>query len=111
MTTKIFKLDKSQIVDKGIRIGACLATDYITVDGHKVDYMYREEPDFEADSGWRFQAGLETQEYIDNPNNLMYYDVNTIANYDEAIIPYLALPIGSELVRVKGTKNFSKILQ
>ena len=61
--------------------------------------MYREEPSFDEDSGWRFFSGTETQEYVDNPKNLMIYDVNTIANYDHAIIPYLNMPIGAELER------------
>jgi hypothetical protein len=80
-------------------MGACLASDKITVEGLPVKYMYREEPQFEADSGWRFFSGSETQEYVDNPSNSMFYDVNTIANYDLSIIPYLEMPIGVELER------------
>jgi hypothetical protein len=61
--------------------------------------MYREEPDFAEDSGWRFFSGKEDQEYVDKPENTMIYDVNTIANYDPAIIPYLDMKIGTELER------------
>lgn len=61
--------------------------------------MYREEPDGAYDSGWRFFSGEETQEYVDDPNNIMVYDVNTIANYDPAIIPYLDSPYGSAFRR------------
>lgn len=36
----------------------CLATDRIMVDGSRIGYMYREEPDPDMpDSGWRFTAG------------------------------------------------------
>lgn len=90
-------------------IGGCLATDKITVEGELVDYMYRENPEFEVDSGWRFLSGTETQDYADNPSNWAIYDINTIANYDNAIIPYLDLPIGTELERVKGTETFRRI--
>ncbi len=83
-----------------------MATDKITVDGELVDFMYRESPDFENDSGWRFLSGTESQEYADNADNWAIYNVNTIANYDNAIIDYLDLPIGTELERVKGTSNF-----
>jgi len=41
--------------------------------------LYREEPRHDADSGWVFTAGTESQEYMDNPDNLAIYDVNTIA--------------------------------
>ena len=55
----------------------------------KVGYMYREIPETSMDSGWRFFSGTEKQEEIDNPENIGIYDVNTIANYDASIIPYL----------------------
>ena len=29
----------------------------------------------------------------------MIYEINTIANYDRAIIPYLHMPTGTELIR------------
>ena len=90
-------------------MGACIATDKITVDGELVDYMTREEPQNEMDSGWQFFSGTEDQEYIDNPDNSAIYDLNTIANYDPAIIPYLELPIGTQLERVHGTDEFEII--
>ena len=79
--------------------GACLATDRITVDGEIVGYCYREAPDNEVDCGWRFMAGDETQEYVDNPDNWAFYDVNTIANYDASITAILEAPIGSAFER------------
>ena len=90
-------------------MGACIATDKITVEGELVDYMTREEPNNELDSGWQFFSGTEDQEYIDNPDNSAIYDVNTIANYDPAIIPYLELPFGTQLERVRGTDKFQII--
>lgn len=90
-------------------LGGCIATDKITVDGLPVTYMYREEPDNDVDSGWRFMSGEEDQEYLDDPNNSGIYEVNTIANYDRAIIPYLHLPLGTELERADGTDVFEII--
>lgn len=103
---KKYKLPADKIIDLANGFGACLATDKITVDGELVDFMYREDPAFEADSGWRFFSGTEDQDYVDNPDNSAFYDINTIANYDKAIIPYLHLPAGTELERVKGTDKF-----
>jgi hypothetical protein len=90
-------------------VGGCFATDMITVHGHKVGFMYREEPEFDADSGWRFLAGNESQEYLDDPTNLAIYAVNTIANHDADIIPYLHAPIGSAFEREGGSGNFVEI--
>ena len=109
MTTKNFKIKADEFVDLVPKMGGCFATDKITVDGMKVGYMYREDPDDQVDSGWRFFSGSEDQNYIDNPDNTMFYNVNTIANYDRAIIPYLDSPIGSEFERIEGTNKFQII--
>ncbi len=84
----------------------CIATDKITVDGLPVGYMYREKPVDEVDTGWCFLSGTESQEYIDNSENSGVYMVNTIANYDKAIIPYLDLPAGIALERIESTDKF-----
>ena len=90
-------------------MGSCLVSDQITVDGNKVGFMYREESEEENDSGWRFLSGNETQDYIDDPNNSMIFEVNTVANYDPAIVPYLDSPAGVELERVENTDTFIEI--
>jgi hypothetical protein len=103
---KVFKLTGEQIRQIIPNMGACFATDRITVDGLKVGYMYREQPDKAVDSGWRFFSGDESQEYVDDPNNTTIYAVNTNCNYDPAIIPFLRAPIGSAFGRVIGTDTF-----
>ena len=70
----------------------CIATNRITVEGYKVGYCYREEPDGGWDSGWRFTAGDESEAYMDDPNNAGIYKLNTICNDDPDIIPLLHTP-------------------
>ena len=70
----------------------CIATNRITVEGCKVGYCYREEPDGDWDSGWRFTAGDESDDYMDDPNNAGLYKLNTICNDDSDIIPLLNTP-------------------
>ena len=70
----------------------CIATNRITVEGCKVGYCYREKPDGDWDSGWRFTAGDESEEYMDDPNNAGIYKLNTICNDDPDIIPLLNTP-------------------
>lgn len=86
--------------------GGCIASDMITVDGMKVGYMYREEPHYDTDSGWVFLAGIESQDYMDEPSNHAIYDVNTIANCDPEILPFLNAPAGSAFARDPGTGEF-----
>lgn len=106
MKKKQFKLTEDEIEPLVEGLGGCFATDAITVDGEPVGFMYREEPDFDDDSGWRFLSGSESDDYINNPDNLAIYDVNTIANYDRDIIPLLGLPPGTALERKPGSKKF-----
>lgn len=97
-----FLLNKNQIEKKYIAIGnsGCLASNRITVDGLKVGYMYREESSENfPDSGWRFFAGDESQEYTDEFSNFNIFDLNTICNYDETIISYLNSPVGVAYIR------------
>jgi hypothetical protein len=103
---KQFKLRAEDIQPLLISMGGCMATDHITVDGQAVGYMYREEGSHAVDSGWVFMSGHESQAYVDNPDNWAIYDLNTIANYDPAIMLYVALPIGTHLDRVPGTGTF-----
>jgi hypothetical protein len=95
MGEKQFYLRADQIEALAAGRGSCFASDAITVEGKKVGFMYRQTADNEIDCGWRFLAGDESQQYLDDPNHLEIYDVNTIANYDPSIIPFLDFPVGS----------------
>lgn len=67
--------------------------------------MYREQPSNDKpDSGWRFMAGNEDNEYMNNSNHHHIFAINTICNYDRNIIPYLKSKIGSAYIRVNSNK-------
>lgn len=101
-----FRIKSNEIKQLIPNMGYCYASNKITIDGLKIGYMYREETDDDYDSGWRFFSGTEDEEYLNNPENIRIYDVNTIANYDEAIIPYLCYPVGMEIERIKDSDEF-----
>jgi|SRR5688572_1539871 len=105
---KAFKIPGDQILRLIPNMGSCIASDRITVDGARIGYMYREQPDNDVDCGWRFLSGDESQEYADTPDNFAIYEVNTICNYDPAIIPLLDAPFGSAFGRVPGTDGFER---
>jgi hypothetical protein len=106
---KKFKLAPDRIRPVATGHGACIASDHITVRGKPVGFMYREAPENEMDSGWRFLSGLEDQDYMDEADNHGVYDVNTIANYDPTIIPLLDSPRGSVFERTPGAANFRPV--
>ena len=100
MVEKQFGLKRDQIRPVAVGYGACIASDTITVRGEPVGFMYREAPDGPpADSGWHFLSGTESDEYMNDPRNFAFYNVNTIANYDPEIVPFLESPIGSAYAR------------
>jgi hypothetical protein len=103
---KKFVLPVENVTDVIKPMGYCIASDRITVDGEKIGFMYREAREDDDDSGWRFIAGDETEEYMENNLNFMMFDVNYIANIDKAIIPYLTYKMGSEFERVEGADTF-----
>jgi len=111
MKEKKFKLKEEELKKLVDKFAGCIVTDKITVEGLKVGFMYREQPDedIEKDSGWRFFSGTETQDYVDDYDNSQIYSLNTIANYDPAIVPYLNYRIGTELERVEGSDKFQKL--
>ena len=109
MPRKPFRLPADQLKPLVTGRGGCFASDMITVGGHKVGFMYREEADNDIDSGWRFLSGHESQSYLDDAGNLEIYDVNTIANYDPEIIPLLDAPVGSAFERQDVTGRFVEV--
>jgi len=82
--------------------GGCLATDRILVDGASVGYCYREAPCGDWDSGWRFTAGDESDEYMQNPRHSDIYSLNCLANYDVDILPILRTPAPCAFARGEG---------
>jgi len=97
--SKQFKLKPGQIRKLVSGLGGCIASDKITVGGSRVAYMTREASSRPGDSGWVFTSGTESQAYMDDPGNFEVYDVNTIANYDPDIIPFLQARPGSAFER------------
>lgn len=106
MADKQFWLRPEQVRPMIRNGGGCIASDRITVDGRLVGDVCRSEPVDKRDNGWMFLAGDESPEYMDDRGKHMVYDVNTIANYDTAIIPLLNSPIGAAYIRDWETFEF-----
>ena len=68
--------------------GYVFATKALVEQKRPVMYMYKEKVSG-GDSGWRFFAGFEDQSYLNNPNNIGIYSIETILAVDPSIEPYL----------------------
>lgn len=106
---KDFKLKADQIKPIATGYGACFATNMITIEGKRINFMYREKPYNDNDSGWKFFSGFEDEDYINNLKNTQIFDVNTIANYDKDIIPFLNSPINTAFERNQVTGKFEQV--
>jgi hypothetical protein len=79
--------------------GFVFATKMLVDSRRKVRFMYREQPDNPDDSGWRFFCGDEDQSYTDVPDNIGIYDISTILEIDDSILPLLNSPSGTAFER------------
>lgn len=64
--------------------------------------MHREVPVAGGDRGWRCFAGDEDDAYMAKVANHGSCDLNTVAKYDPAIIPFLTAAPGSRFDKVQG---------
>ena len=87
------------------KFGYVMASKMLVENERKVRFMYREEPSVNTrvkrgqDSGWRFFCGDEDQDYLDNPDNIAIYDVDTIIAIDKSVTPYLNSVSGAAFER------------
>ncbi len=91
--------EPATLPDHSIYSRLCFATNMIMEDGQHVAYMYREEPDSDDDSGWRFFSGHESQEYVDDPSNTQVYPIALVAQSTPDIVPLLLSAAGSQFER------------
>lgn len=103
--SKKYRFSEEELQPLALDRGACFASDMITVDGFKVGFLYRQDPDFDGDSGWRFLTGFESDEYMENGDNFGLFDLNLIANCDPEVLELLDRPAGSAFGRDPSVNN------
>jgi hypothetical protein len=54
-----------------------------------------DEPRNPHDSGWAFSTGLETEEYMEDANNMAVVSISSLLELDPALEAILDAPIGS----------------
>lgn len=92
------------IVERYIK--RCYVTQRILRDGARVGYLYREAPDRDDDSGWRFTANDESDAYMDTASNHAYVSVGLVLSKDDAFIDLLDAPAGASFVLDLSTQTY-----
>lgn len=99
--------DDDNIVERYIK--RCFVTKRVLTEGYKVGYLYREEPDEENDSGWRFTSNTESDEYMDDSDNVAYVSLGAVLSRDDSFIDLLELPAGTAFIRDGEAGVFSRL--
>ena len=64
--------------------GGVIITKSVYEGTSKLKWFFREESVNPSDNGWRAIGDHDTQEYLDNPENSIVVDFNTLANIEPA---------------------------
>lgn len=80
----------------GVYSSLCFVSKLVLEAGEPVTYMYRETPTNDDDSGWRFFSGQESQEYLDDPANILVCPVAFVAEHTTEVVPLLLNEPGAE---------------
>ena len=77
--------------------GGCVITKSIYNGESKLKWIVREEGKNENDNGWRTIGDKDTQEYLNNSNNSIIVDFNTLASIEPAVLKIYNMPVGTDL--------------
>lgn len=91
------------------KFGYVMATKMLVDGRRKVRFMYREAPDGPQDSGWRFFCGDEDDAYVNDPDHIAIYDINTILGIDKSVQPYLQAAEGAAFEREDDNTCFTML--
>lgn len=106
------ELFEPNLVDK--YYDRCFVTNKILYEKAQINYIYREEPmekdenrDY-VDTGWRFLSGDESDEYMEDSENISLVSLGAVLSIDDSFIDLLQSEVGKSFRRnEKG--NFEKI--
>lgn len=80
----------------------CLITKK-ALEEERVGYMYRQEPEKDfTDCGWRFMTGDETEEYVNEPGNIIMCRYSTVCNIEPSARAYFYADVGKQYEKVQG---------
>lgn len=91
--------------------GLCFVTKRVLEDGAPVGYLYREEPDNDDDSGWRFTANDESDDYMHDSANVALVSLGAVLSVDDRFIKLLDAPAGAAFAFDRNTQAFVAVEQ
>lgn len=97
---QVYDLDETEPHFTEKYLHRCIATQKVLYENTKIKYFYRQESLGELqngiyDTGWVFMAGDETDEYLENVENLHMVSLGAVLNKDDSFVHLLDEPVGS----------------
>lgn len=89
-------------------IKRCYVSNRVLYDGEKVGYLYREAPDNDTDSGWRFMVDDETEDCLNDTVNLSHVSIGAVLREDNSFIHLLDHEADIAFAR-NGAGEFAKL--
>lgn len=77
--------------------GGCIVTKSLLEGESHFKWLFREDPVHEMDNGWRAFGAEDTKEYVNNTDNMVIVDFNTLVNIEPVILNVYEMPVGTEL--------------
>ncbi len=90
-------------------IGGLMVSKLITELGKKPMFMFRGKREVPEDSGWRIFSGFESDEYVNNPENIGIYHTSHIIEIEPTIKNLLLKGIGSVFERKNEKSEWYKV--
>ncbi|WP_244981839.1 DUF2185 domain-containing protein [Corallococcus exercitus] len=89
--------EERQKLLRGIRLrqGKALVTRFITEGGEPIRFAERLEPAAEEDSGWLFTSGLETEESMEDSDNVVIVPLRSLLGRYKELNAILDAPVGA----------------
>lgn len=89
----MLKISKNEFIKNS---GGCIVSKNIIEGKGKIKWVFREESVNENDNGWRFFSDIDDDQYVNDANNLIVCDYNTVANIEPALISIYLFPVGTD---------------
>ncbi len=87
--------------------GGCIITKNLLNRESHFKWIFREIGVNSEDNGWRAFGEEDSEEYVNDPKNLVVVDFNTLAKIEPAVLRIYELPVGSDLVfHPEGPKGY-----
>lgn len=75
-----------------------------------IGYCYRDYPETNIDSGWRFLYGDEDEDYLENPENSEAVYPDDMLSLNPALEVILAAPVNTEFEWEEESQSFVEIV-